>query len=167
MIVLLAALALSNSLTCGTERWAQKTLTDSEAPKINYETTETTISGLNKLTAPSTKRKHRTPVELQVWSVKGSLDLVKTEADGDYHVVVADSSGMTIIVEIPDPKCTTSKKLLSTLAATRDSIQTIPLHSMVEVSGVAFFDFAHRQTGHALNYIELHPVLTLARVPHG
>jgi hypothetical protein len=29
----------------------------------------------------------------------------------------------------------------------------------VRVAGVLFFDFAHRQTGHATNYVELHPVL--------
>jgi hypothetical protein len=30
--------------------------------------------------------------------------------------------------------------------------------------GVAFFDFAHNQTGHAKNYIELHPLLSLPRL---
>jgi hypothetical protein len=31
-------------------------------------------------------------------------------------------------------------------------------------AGVGFFDFAHRQTGHAENYIELDPLLSIRKL---
>jgi hypothetical protein len=33
-------------------------------------------------------------------------------------------------------------------------------HLRVRVSGVLFFDFAHGQSGHAPNYVELHPIVS-------
>jgi hypothetical protein len=168
MILFLLAFTLGqapipdNFVRCGIEKQAMKTLVDVDARSINYTVTATTIAVLNKLKAPPTTRTHRTPAELQVWSVRGTLELVRSEADGDFHVVLKDG-GATLIVEIPRAGCVTNPKLLATIAGNRSAIQSIPLHSMVEVSGPAFFDFPHHQTGHALNYIELHPVLSINR----
>jgi predicted NBD/HSP70 family sugar kinase len=38
------------------------------------------------------------------------------------------------------------------------------VHPGIVAIGVGFFDFAHQQTGHANNYIELHPLLSLRRL---
>jgi hypothetical protein len=37
----------------------------------------------------------------------------------------------------------------------------VKVETKVIAAGVGFFDFAHRQTGHANSYLELHPLLSL------
>ena len=158
MIAILALLA------CGTERWDMKTLTDKEAIKINYTAQPTTIEALNTWKAPPKWRTHRYPAELQVWEVTGVLKLVKTETDGDYHVVLtSDSTNASIIIEFPSSTC--GKKLAAAqgidLTQERADIKNAAIGSYVTVTGPAFFDFPHKQTGHSSSYIELHPVLTV------
>jgi hypothetical protein len=76
-----------------------------------------------------------------------------------------------MIVEFPNQTCTKgapaklNKKMIAARAAVQAACGFTPSSSFrklsgnVTVSGVAFFDFLHRQTGHAPNGIELHPVL--------
>lgn len=40
-------------------------------------------------------------------------------------------------------------------------MQDVQVGTKVIAAGVEFFDFAHHQTGHAGNYIELHPLISL------
>jgi hypothetical protein len=42
--------------------------------------------------------------------------------------------------------------------------QDIQPGDKVVAVGIGFFDFAHRQTGRARNYIELHPLIALRRL---
>jgi hypothetical protein len=45
----------------------------------------------------------------------------------------------------------------------RISVAAQPGDKVIAI-GVGFFDFAHHQTGHANNYIELHPLISLRRL---
>ena len=80
-----------------------------------------------------------------------------TEADLDHHLVLRVGQ-KTMIAETPSALCTAGawaygvKQLYIGRAAAR-------LCSWARVTGVAFFDFLHGQTGVAPNGIELHPVL--------
>lgn len=159
--MLLYSLLLLGS--CGFERKDVKTLMDHEASKINYTPEQTTIEALNRITAPRGHLSKRAPSELKVWKISGTLRLVRLEADQDLHVVISDGS-YSIIVEIPSPNCTKSL-LLTNLRSTREAALRAHKGATVEVTGSAFFDFAHHQTGHALNYIELHPLLTFVEKP--
>jgi hypothetical protein len=171
-----AVVAAPNSSTgsCGVERWSVKTGTDADAGAISLQsTTSTTIASLGGLPAPSTLPANNRvkPTETTVFRLNATLTEYKLEADSDYHLVLSDSSGHTMIGEIPDPLCVgTSSPLRSSIQKARGefdakytatgSFQTANVP--VTVTGVGFFDFLHGQTGVAPNGIELHALLEIA-----
>lgn len=167
---------------CGTERWHIKTLDDSDASKITDPPTTGTVEGLRALSVPSgyssRNDTHRyPPTEDTKYAVSAILVGFKQEADRDFHVVISDpSSGNTMIAEIPDPQCSTVKASghADQIAAVRQSFvacfgpplasgkfENFPQRMLVQITGVAFFDVLHGQTGVAPNGIELHPVLAI------
>jgi hypothetical protein len=161
----------SASGSCGVERWSVKTGTDADVGKINLQsTTPTTIAALDALPAPASLPSNNriVPTETTVYQAHATLTEFKLEADSDYHLVLVDGSGNTMIAEIPDPTCVgTSSPLLTDIKNARSefdakysptgSFQTANVP--VTVTGVGFFDFQHGQTGVAPNAIELHAVL--------
>jgi hypothetical protein len=162
------AAALTGS--CGVERWSVKTGTDADAGQINTSSsTPTTISALTTLPQPSSlpANNRLAPTETTEFQVRATLDEFKLESDSDYHLVLDDGNGHTMLAEIPDPSCVgASSPLLSGIQNARGqfdakytastSFQTV--HAPVTVTGVGFFDFLHGQTGVAPNGIELHAV---------
>ena len=136
------------------------------------------------------------PEEKSEYTVSGYIAFFKHEADGDYHVVLTDDTnqyaqgkepgtGHSVVVEIPDPGCfpghsgagSSSSRFGQDITEARDAFEqatqnvdgaAIPAKSIpVTVTGVAFFDFYHGQTGHAVvqttpdgrrDVVELHPV---------
>src|SRR5439155_7617890 len=92
------------------------------------------------------------------------------EGDVDYHIVVQDGVGNTIITEIPCPCCASGSPFQSRIAGARSTFDSrltaqtffqnpnIP----VRITGVGMFDFLHGQTGVAPNGIELHAILSIA-----
>src|SRR6266704_4145901 len=161
----------SSTGSCGVERWSVKTGTDADAGKINLQsTTATTIASLAALPAPASLPSNNRimPTETTVFQVRATLTEYKLEADSDYHLVLSDGSGHTMIAEIPDPACVgSSSPLLTSIEKARSEFDAkyTPTGSFqtanvaVTVTGVGFFDFLHGQTGVAPNGIELHAVL--------
>lgn len=159
--------------SCGVERWSVKTGTDADAGLITLQsTTQTTIASLIILPAPSTLPANNRiqPTEITVFQVRATLTEYKLEDDSDYHLVLSDGSGHTMIAEIPSPACVgSSSRLLSGIQNARSEFdaQYTPTSSFqtanvsVTVTGVGFFDFLHGQTGVAPNGIELHAVLDI------
>jgi hypothetical protein len=161
----------SSTGSCGVERWSVKTGTDADVGKINLQsTTQTTIASLGALPAPSSlpSSNRVQPTETTVFRLGATLTEYKLEADSDYHLVLSDGAGHTMIGEIPDPACVGSTSpLLSGIENARSefdakytatgSFQTANV--AVTVTGVGFFDFMHGQTGVAPNGIESHAVL--------
>jgi Putative Ig domain len=159
--------------SCGVERWSVKTGTDADAGLIKLQsTTQSTIAALGALAAPgSLPANNRVqPTETTVFQLHPTLVEYKLEADSDYHLVLTDGSGHTMIAEIPDPACVGSgSPLLSSIQKARaefdakytptGSFKTVNVP--VTVTGVGFFDFLHGQTGVAPNGIELHSVLDI------
>ena len=162
---------LSRSGSCGVERWSVKTGTDADAGLIKLQsTTQTTIATLAALPAPSILPANNRiqPTEATVFQLHDTLLEYKLESDSDYHLVLSDGSGNTLIGEIPDPACVgTSSPLLPGIEHARSQFDAryTPTGSFqtanvpVAVTGVGFFDFLHGQTGVAPNGIELHAVL--------
>jgi hypothetical protein len=108
------------------------------------------------------------PTETTVWVINATITEYKAETDQDYHIVIQDSSGNTMIAEIPAPTCVGAGSPFKTQAANAraqfdaqfnvtSSFQTTS--TPVKITGVGMFDFLHGQTGVAPNGIELHPVL--------
>ncbi|HEY1351108.1 MAG TPA: hypothetical protein VGF67_15930 [Ktedonobacteraceae bacterium] len=161
----------SSTGSCGVERWAVKTGTDADAGRINLQSvTPTTIATLTALPTPASLPSNNRiqPTETTVFQLHDTLTEYKLENDSDYHLVLQDTAGKTMIVEIPDPACVgASSPLLSGVQRARsefDAMFTVTTsfktaNVPVTVIGVGFFDFLHGQTGVAPNGIELHAVL--------
>jgi len=160
---------------CGVERWAVKTGTDTAAGTVNLgDVHDTTVAELNGLAVPAgfsqDAGRLAGSAEFTVWKVSATLVQYKQEADSDYHLVLKDGQGNTMIAEIPDPLCvhgsspflagiTKARAQFNARYAVGDYWQTANVP--VTVTGVGFFDTPHGQTGVARNAIELHPVLDI------
>jgi len=162
---------------CGVERWSVKTGTDADAGLVNVNsTTQTTIANMRSFTAPSPipSNNRVQPAETTVWVINATLTEYKLESDEDYHLVISDSGGNTMICEIPAPHCvgsgspflngvTNSRAEFDAKFHVTTSFQTANIP--VTITGVGMFDFLHGQTGVAPNGIELHPVLDVQFSP--
>lgn len=111
----------------GVERWAVKTGTDLDVAQVGKNTVngtdlgfglvDTTVEEMRAFTRPSDMmpvtasfakdspyENHRSaPVETTVWRLTALITGAKLEQDGDYHLVLQGSSGVTMIAEIPNP----------------------------------------------------------------
>ncbi|HEU5214075.1 MAG TPA: hypothetical protein VFU30_00905 [Gaiellaceae bacterium] len=83
--------------------------------------------------------------------------LVRPEADSDLHLVL-QQGGNHMIAEAPSPSC---DRHATPVRRRQMSVArgTVRLCARARVTGVAFFDLDHGQTGVAPNAIELHPIL--------
>jgi len=163
----------SGETGCGVERWSVKVGMDPDARLVDQRTAiPTNIVHLRALPAPASPPLNRRvrPVETTVWSLDAVLLRYKQEDDSDYHLVLADTGGRTMIAEIPAPACVgPSSPFLLAMRAVRAAF-TAAFHPtilfqhvnvMVHVTGVGFFDFKHGQSGVAPNAIEIHPILSI------
>jgi hypothetical protein len=159
--------------SCGVERWAVKTGTDTAASQVNMTPKSTTIASLRAIAAPSTlgtsspRFTNAGSPEIQVFRLTNvTLVEYKIETDSDYHLVLSDGTN-TMIAEIPDPACVPSGPWVSSVKSARAAFDakfavtsTFKTANVVAtVTGAGFFDLPHGQTGVAPNAIELHAVL--------
>ncbi len=162
MISALAALLL----TCGSERWAVKVLSDGFVPSTAPEVS--TIAELIKLPAPRwDPTLVRQDAERRTVALEASVVGYKLEADEDLHVVIADGLGRTMIVEFPSEAC--APQLAAPRRAFLALVRRPPAPAFLRLArplpvhlvGVIFFDKLHGQTGVAPNGVELHPVVSV------
>ena len=158
---------------CGVERWSIKTGTDSQAPSISLSTyTSSTIYNFYQSTRPSSvpSNSRVAPRETNQYRLSGTLTKYKREDDSDYHLVIVDSSGRTLVIEIPSPNCvgagspfgsriSNARHQFDARFTATTSFKTTS--TPVTVKGIGFWDFLHGQTGMAPNGIEVHPVLDI------
>ena len=146
----------SAALACGVERWSVKTLKD--RPLLRARAT--TVASLVGLPRPVTLPATRMPFERRIYTVPAAVTLDRAEADLDHHYVLRVGR-QTMIAEAPSALCTSGatayrRKQMS------DTRSVARICARARVTGVAFFDFLHGQTGVAPNGIELHPILGFA-----
>ena len=172
------------------ERWAVKTAADADAQALTGQPpTPTTVAELRALEVPALLPPdgRSDGAEKTVWQLTATLQTYRIESDGDYHLVIADDQGNTIIAEIPNPgDITTPSHFAEEIATARtafdnrfqivENIRTptppaapgpaaepqfqqgaVP----VTLTGIGYFDFNHGQLGVAPNAIELHPVINI------
>jgi hypothetical protein len=175
VVVALLAIALPGRVPaqCGVERWSVKTGTDADSGLVNINsTTATPITNLTSRTAPSPipANNRVQPTETTVWVITATLTQYKLESDSDYHLILDDGAGHTMIAEIPAPTCvgsgspfltgiTHARSQFDAAFTATTSFQTANIP--VQVTGIGMFDFLHGQTGVAPNGIELHPVIDI------
>lgn len=172
-----AAGGASSSASCGVERWPVKVLSEADASEVDTTPEDATVEELRELPRPvELQRSLRAPAERQVYRVSADLIGWTSEQDSDLHLVLAEPGDRaeTIIAEIPAADCaeTTTPGFVADFKAVRATV----LHALgpapsgyaelshpllVTVTGIAFFDFPHKQHGLAPNAIELHPVLSI------
>jgi hypothetical protein len=148
-----ARAAQSRSL-CGVERWTVKTLQD--RPRLLPVRT-VTLRFLVTRPAPAVLPVTRLPFERHVFHVVAAVTLVRQEDDGDFHLVLRTGL-LHMIAEAPSPGCFARATPLRR-AQMRATWARVRVCGRASITGVAFFDFKHGQTGVAPNAIELHPVL--------
>lgn len=161
------------SVTCPYERGPVKEGSDADRYKVSTTVAATSVYYLRTRPKPSTypRNNRLSPYELHTYAVTAYLTQYKVESDGDLHLVLKDSSGRSMIAEIPCAPCVpTTSRWKSAITNTR----TVFAHTYsattswkyvkrsVTVRGLAMFDPLHGQTGVAPNGIELHPVIALA-----
>src|SRR5215813_13930694 len=101
--IYLNLLPIKGVIACGVERWSVKTGTDPDAHLVNLNAPQsTTISTLRALTAPNPipTNNRVAPTETTLWVINATLTEYKLETDQDYHIVIKDASGNTMITEI-------------------------------------------------------------------
>jgi hypothetical protein len=115
-----------------------------------------TLRYLVTRSAPAHLPVTRLPFERHIFRVVAAVTLVRPEDDGDYHLVLRDK-GRTMIAETPMLACTVRATPLRRvqMQAARNAVR---LCARASVTGVAFFDYDHGQTGVATRS-SLHPVL--------
>ena len=170
-VILLMAFSLHAQ--CGVERWSIKTGTDSGASSINLGSyVSTTIYNMLQSAHPATlpANSRISPRETTQYQLSGTLTKYAKEGDSDYHLVIQDGAGRTMIVEIPAPNCVgagspfgpgvaNARRQFDARFTATTSFKTTS--TPVTVRGVGFWDFLHGQTGVAPNGIEIHSVLNI------
>ena len=158
---------------CGVERWSVKTGTDSDAKNVNLGvSTLATIQNLIALSAAGSlpDNSRVAPAETTVWVLNATLREYVRAYDSDYHMVLTDDAGRTMIAEIPSPTCVgQSSPFAAGIAHARaqfDAMFTPATYFQtanipVQITGVGFFDYLEGQAGVAPNGIELHPIIDI------
>src|SRR5438105_8202423 len=96
------------SVRCGRARWPVKTLSDPEAGLIKLSAPiSTTIAEFVQLRAPtiSPNTSRIAGVETTVYTLRADLKEMSEENDLDIHLVIADTTGQTMIAEFPSGDC--------------------------------------------------------------
>jgi hypothetical protein len=165
-------------------RWSVKTGADPDAENLAGKApTVTTIADLRALAVPAVLppdgRSQGT--EETLWQLTATLTSHEHESDGDYHLIIADNQGNTMIAEIPDPAALApgsffAQQIADARHAFDDQFGIEPTaapafgpvapalvaaEELVTLQGLGFFDFSHGQDGVAPNAVELHPVVSI------
>ncbi len=178
---------------CGTERWNVKVCSDPQV-KVLFQNNSvashqlkapvpTTINNLVSMTVPGplalhTPRFVNSQAETNIWEIDGTLIEYKWEngatGDDDYHLVVRDNNGKTLVAEIPRQSClsATPQPLRNLIAQARVDLDTKFsgsgqaagafrfTNTQVKITGQGFFDRPHASAS-APNGIEIHPILKI------
>jgi hypothetical protein len=142
-------------ISCGVERWKVKTLQD-RPTLLPVQTT--TIAYLIDRRKPSPLPGTRAHFERHQFKLTAQVNKVISEDDGDKHLVLEDAAGHTMIAEAPTLSCTNGATVFRRYQM-MEARAAVTACTKAEITGVAFFDFLHHQTGVAPNEIELHPIL--------
>jgi hypothetical protein len=160
-------------------RWKFKLLVDKEGLNlIDNKAEASTIDALDSIERPLNlaRQAKRAEVEHMKVTVDAYIIARGREEDGDYHLVLQSMTGSkTLIAEIPSPEndeLKNHKVLRNLYSRSRSFIDSMigePLGKVmglqtkrkVKVTGIVFFDKLSHGNGHAMNGVEIHPVLKI------
>ena len=173
------------ALSCSAQvyRWDTKILIDSAGLRIyKHKAKPETISNLangNATVRPQNEEMNhnkRANAEKRKVTVTAYIIATGHEDDGDYHLVCqALFSNKTLIAEIPDPETIKLKgfpglranylkarnEIDSKIGAPPHQVTDLTKKHKVRITGILFFDKIAHGEGHAVNGVEIHPVLSI------
>jgi hypothetical protein len=164
--------ALSSSCG-GVERWAVKVMTDASWTNFDSVPKHTTVTHLVGLTTPtpSSSMPRYDAVEDSCYTTVVTITEMRVESDSDWHLVITDGTGNTMIAECPCPNCTSvaASHYIGDFIGARNwiaaNIGNVTNTSIsiknVQVTGQAFIDPPHGQSGAAPNNLELHSIIKI------
>ncbi|HEX7721555.1 MAG TPA: hypothetical protein VF397_05315 [Pyrinomonadaceae bacterium] len=160
------------SAQCSGERWPVKVGTDLDASTVNLNAPmATTIANLLAIATPKQLQDNkRQAAEKKLYVVNATLKKYALMYDLDYHMVIADAAGHTMIAEIPSPSCVPAgspfaagiahaRAQFDAMFTAADTFQSVDVP--VRITGVGFFDYLEGQSGQAPNGVELHPIIDI------
>jgi hypothetical protein len=177
-VVLLMLLPARTPAQCGVERWSVKTGTDPDAGLVSLSSVNpATIASLTAITTPTSLPDNNRvrPTEATVFVISATLVKYVRAYDSDYHMVLIDGVGRTMIAEIPAPGCVgPGSPFAAGIAHARAQFDAMFTASTtfktanvpVQITGVGFFDHLEGQEGLAPNGIELHPIIDILFNPN-
>jgi len=157
------------SRECGYERWPVKVLADKDRAQIDPKPIDTTVAALSALAiheVPYPYDRRIAPEELHIFRIKARLLQVRREKDSDLHLLLQDldESDQRMIAEVPAPDCAEGTGHEQEYLSVRRTLMALPAHTVLELTGVGFFDFLHDQKGGANNGFEIHPILSIKKI---
>jgi hypothetical protein len=177
---LLVVLSFGGSVTvrgdCSGARWPVKVAADTDAQLVNVTAIPTTIAVLRSLpaTRPLPQESRVGPVEKTMYAVTATLTEYRVDEDGDAQLILSDSTGRTLLVEIPSGPCVAGSRFASDIAAARREFnRRLPTATIlwqrtmtpIEIHGIAFYDFLLGQRGMASNGVTIHPSTFITFAP--
>lgn len=159
-----APIAAPSLKPCGTERWDVKILSDPKSRLIRFvPPVDITIAEVNGLPngCAGHPRERDSGVELTLFEVEGRVSKKIRERDGDWHVVVSDGEGNTLVAESPSPGCAASSRYRTLIRLARAQVDRWTVGQVVRFRGVGFYDRFHGQTGMSRSCVEIHPILVV------
>jgi hypothetical protein len=162
----------------GKYRWDIKLLTDTAGQRVfSMSPLETDIHQLVNISRPSSaeRKNGRAESEKKKVSVDAYIVMFGKEDDKDYHLVLSSLDWKdSLIAEIPEPETEQLKeftKLKNHYRIARTFIDSCIMNRSkrihlitpikVKITGVLFFDKIGHGKGHAMNGIEIHPILEI------
>jgi hypothetical protein len=147
----------------GDTRREVKLMTDALAASVDTVPVSISLKDFGDLSVPEVSTETgRQEIEKKVYSVTATVDKVKIEQDGDYHIRLKDGDAY-LITECPNPNCSYAEgsPYAETYRHIRELIRSNELEGkVVTVTGVAFIDIDHHyKRKEAKNRMELHPIL--------
>ncbi len=180
------AIPPSAECKCGVERWPVKTASDPDAQylfdsngrlkrprrKTIVEMLELPFPFPNPRSVPRSSYTRRArPYETTIVAIEATLKAYKREPDEDYHLVIEDDDGNTMVAEIVNLRCVRSRNeiIRQKIEQVREAFdgkfnvtgRYQETNTKVRLVGVPFFDRPHGARGGADNGIEIHPVLQI------
>lgn len=159
---------------CVGYRWSVKTASDSAASSISTTPVSTTIVYLTGVPQPNTNNTmaRMAPAEDTTYQLTNvTLSKIFKARDNDYHLLLTDGSGHTMIAEVPDTSCAPNSRFASQISAVRKSLNAhypnigtsdMTVNATVTLRGVGYFDYdPNYAEDQAPDGIELHPVTSL------
>lgn len=166
MKILTLLLLATSAFAQPKERAPVKTLSDGFQP----DPTRVKLEHVSSIAAMPLEHVTRTTPRLkseeQVVELTGTITRIAHEADGDYHIEIADGTldDSTVVCEAVDPRYSTESAFLPELEAARLAAKRLRVGERMTFVGLEFQDIPHSPSPmRTRNFREIHPVLYVRR----